>query len=376
MLPADLVPRGTTRAEVVELGPTVPSDIVTRWRALALELEGTSYFQTPDWIVGWWRTVASRPLTSLALWPNPDGTLRAVVALSRMAYRLDRRLPFSVPVLANSGTGPGDADHCGPLVDPRACQDVAAWLSDAAARSTLLLCSADAASDLPRPEGSRLIATTKCPRLHIGDAAAPVGRSANFRRQLGRFERQLQHAGVTFAWQAPGEVDGATVDALLDLHAKRRDAVHGSSSLGDGHRALLEFLVSTATAGCGPAAAIARSGRRTVGVLLGFRWKETFSAYQSGWDPAYGASSLGSVLVHHAIRTVATDGVRTFDFLRGAEPYKYRFGAVDSFDHSYLLAHGFSGRAVELEQCLRHRVRDLRQSRASVRTSRRGAEPQ
>ena len=33
--------------------------IVTRWRTLALELEGTSYFQTPDWIVGWWRTIAS-----------------------------------------------------------------------------------------------------------------------------------------------------------------------------------------------------------------------------------------------------------------------------------------------------------------------------
>ena len=49
-------------------------------------------------------------------------------------------------------------------------------------------------------------------------------------------------------------------------------------------------------------------------------------------------SSLGSVLLHQAIRMASQSGVQTFDFLRGDEPYKYRFGAVDTFDRSYLLA--------------------------------------
>ena len=71
------------------------------------------------------------------------------------------------------------------------------------------------------------------------------------------------------------------------------------------------------------------------------------------------ASSLGSVLLHQAIRMAPPSGVQTFDFLRGDEPYRYRFGAVDSFDHSYLLARGLSGRALELELAVRHRVQAI-----------------
>ena len=134
------------------------------------------------------------------------------------------------------------------------------------------------------------------------------------------------------------------------------------------HRALLLALSETATRAHGPAAAVARVGPRIVGVIVGFRWKDTFSAYQSGWDPSYAASSLGSVLLHQAIRMAAQSGVRTFDFLRGDERYKYRFGAVDAIDRSYLLARGLSGHALELELAVRRRIQGFRRSRASART--------
>ena len=53
-------------------------------------------------------------------------------------------------------------------------------------------------------------------------------------------------------------------------------------------------------------------------------------------------------------------GVQTFDFLRGDEPYKYRFGAVDTFDRSYLLARGLLG------SCVRARTRQLRRPRTGI----------
>ena len=108
--------------------------------------------------------------------------------------------------------------------------------------------------------------------------------------------------GIEFEWIEPTGVDDVVIDALFELHRCRRDAMDATSSLDARHRVLLLALSETATRAHGPAAAVARVGPRIVGVIVGFRWKDTFSAYQSGWDPSYAASSLGSVLLHQAIQ--------------------------------------------------------------------------
>ncbi len=365
---ADVASRRPAPPQIVEVGSHLSPEVTDRWRTLALELDGTSYFQTPDWILGWWRTIAERPPTALALWSNNEGRLQALVGLSRVRLRVDRRFPVSIPVIVNAGSGPGDADHCGPLVDTALAGDVASWLVDAAADATLLLRDVDGTNEALRLPAARVVATTRCPRLHIDDGPSPIARSANFRRQLGRFERQLGRMGIEFEWIEPTGVDDALVDALFELHGRRRDTMGTTSTLDARHRSLLLALLETATPTHGPAAAIARIGRRIVGVIVGFRWKATFSAYQSGWDPSFAANSLGSVLLHQAIRMASQSGVQTFDFFRGDEPYKYRFGAVDTIDRSYLLARGLSGHALELELAMRRRVQAFRQSRTSART--------
>jgi hypothetical protein len=38
-----------------------------------------------------------------------------------------------------------------------------------------------------------------------------------------------------------------------------------------------------------------------------------------------------------------------FDFLRGQEPYKYRFGATDRVDRSYLVPRGATGALLRLK---------------------------
>ena len=77
-----------------------------------------------------------------------------------------------------------------------------------------------------------------------------------------------------------------------------------------------------------------------MGVLYGFWWRDTFAAYQSGWDRAYARDGLGNVLILHALEFAAADGARSFDFLRGTEPYKYRFGARDRWDRTWLVPAG------------------------------------
>lgn len=51
--------------------------------------------------------------------------------------------------------------------------------------------------------------------------------------------------------------------------------------------------------------------------------------YIGGFDPACDRFSPGSLLIEYAIETARAAGDHTFDFLRGSEPYKYRWGARD-----------------------------------------------
>jgi CelD/BcsL family acetyltransferase involved in cellulose biosynthesis len=72
-----------------------------------------------------------------------------------------------------------------------------------------------------------------------------------------------------------------------------------------------------------------RVGERFVGVFYGFADRSTTYYYLSGYDPTFERFSVGNVMVAHAIEQAARGGATTFDFLRGAEDYKYAWGAKD-----------------------------------------------
>lgn len=63
----------------------------------------------------------------------------------------------------------------------------------------------------------------------------------------------------------------------------------------------------------------------TVSLVDGRRW----ALYNSAFDPALSSFAPGIVLVAELVQDAAEEGLATFDLLRGAESYKYRFGAVD-----------------------------------------------
>lgn len=50
-------------------------------------------------------------------------------------------------------------------------------------------------------------------------------------------------------------------------------------------------------------------------------------AYLPGFDPDFARVGPGVLIVGHMIRAAENEGAVAFDFLRGREPYKYRWGA-------------------------------------------------
>jgi CelD/BcsL family acetyltransferase involved in cellulose biosynthesis len=66
-----------------------------------------------------------------------------------------------------------------------------------------------------------------------------------------------------------------------------------------------------------------------VGAIFGMSYKDRGYAYLGGFDPALRKLSPGTVLMWHAIACAIDGGAQEWDLLRGAEAYKYLWGAQD-----------------------------------------------
>jgi CelD/BcsL family acetyltransferase involved in cellulose biosynthesis len=62
---------------------------------------------------------------------------------------------------------------------------------------------------------------------------------------------------------------------------------------------------------------------------LNFDYQDHIWVYNSGLDSRYRELSLGWVLLGHLIQWAIQRGRKSFDFMRGDEDYKYRFGGQD-----------------------------------------------
>ncbi len=76
---------------------------------------------------------------------------------------------------------------------------------------------------------------------------------------------------------------------------------------------------------------------RSVAGLLAFDTGDDLLLYNSGYDPAFSHASVGLVSKALALQAAVENGKRTYDFLRGAEPYKYDLGATDREVHTLTL---------------------------------------
>ncbi|MGH2809012.1 MAG: GNAT family N-acetyltransferase [Actinomycetota bacterium] len=68
-------------------------------------------------------------------------------------------------------------------------------------------------------------------------------------------------------------------------------------------------------------------GGRPVASTFGFELDERFYLYNSAYEPEVARLSPGVVLVSRLIEHAMEKGLKTFDFLRGPERYKYQLGA-------------------------------------------------
>src|SRR2546430_13051910 len=85
--------RGSGDPNVIRVtDPSQLADLSREWLDLAARVPGTSYFQTPDWVLSWWETVGRKTLTELLTWRDSSRSLGGLMFLNRIRQRLHSRL--------------------------------------------------------------------------------------------------------------------------------------------------------------------------------------------------------------------------------------------------------------------------------------------
>jgi hypothetical protein len=177
--------------------------------------------------------------------------------------------------------------------------------------------------DIPR--NSRLLKRFRhrpCSVTPVLDLSRPVpsglvSKLRQSRRQMGEHALECR-------------ADSWDIDALFELHSARWNARHQPGALNEPKVAEFHRRVAKAFARAGMLRLHVLTTRKgTVGILFGFARNRRMHYYLSGFHPSLSRFSPGSLLIGHAVEYARGAGDELFDFLRGQEPYKYRWGAED-----------------------------------------------
>lgn len=150
------------------------------------------------------------------------------------------------------------------------------------------------------------------------------------RHEIRRKMRRVEESGRPTRWYIVSQVDSleAEIEAFLDLMA------HDPEKAAFLTPSMREQMRRTCRAafehGWLQLAFMEIEGQKAA-VYLNFDYRNRIWVYNSGLDRAFLDLSPGWVLLGCLLQWANEQGRTEFDFLRGDEEYKYRFGAVDRF---------------------------------------------
>lgn len=178
-----------------------------------------------------------------------------------------------------------------------------------------------------------------CPIIHLPDDFDTYLESldAKQKREIRRKLRRAEGAEAQLVIVQPEDDLATAVDDFLLLLSKSTLAKR--DWLNEGRRAVFHDTAKAAQADGMLLLMFMQVGNKKASALFNFDYNGHVLVYNSGLDPAaFGALSLGEVLTVKAIEWSIANGRSTFDFLRGSEAYKYRFGARDTMVYKLHIA--------------------------------------
>lgn len=315
-----------TDAEVLALGP--------EWGALWRACPGATPFQSPAWLLPWWRCFGTGAPRVAVL--RESGSLAGILA----CYVLDEPRCHKLLLM-----GAGISDYQDALIAPCLPDEaLGALLSVVLARAVRDGVTRCDLTDLPHcagvrrapvpPDWQEQVADTEpCPVLPLPKTpeglrtAIPTGKRRHLRQSLQRAAR----IGPWSTSVANASTLGWFLDELERAHAARWQSRGQAGVLRDPRVARFHRLAAPALQASGALRLQALSFENTVAAVYYtlLAGPDRILFYLSGFDPAFVRESPGTILLGRMIEDAVREGRRELHFLRGAEPYKYAWGGVD-----------------------------------------------
>jgi len=168
-----------------------------------------------------------------------------------------------------------------------------------------------------------------CPRVELPESweQYQAGLDKKDRHELRRKLRRLAAQGDWSYHALTGESAGESLDDFLRLLSESRE--EKARFLTPDREAFFRAMAQDFL-GSGVARLyfLELDNVRCASVLC-FDYAGELSLYNSGYDPALAPLSVGLILKAMCLKDAIEEGKRRFDFLRGAEPYKYHLGGQD-----------------------------------------------
>lgn len=315
------------------------------WEELLARPSTASIFSTWEWLAPWWRAYGEGKDLHVLAFRDDESRLVALAPLCLDTARV--RGLGTLRQLRLLGDGSGDSDNLDLPVWPGREQDFAHSLLDRLLEkaSRWDLCSFDT---LPPDSPAAVALRRELEERRWPRAMYPLPRSAvdlpaswesylerlspKERDKLAYYSRRLEKRHrVRFIRCTEGGELSRGLQALFRLHQKRwertpepgsfaspaRRQFYGEMSRAFLRRGWLEFW-------------LLELDGEIVAAQFGFRYRDTVSALQEGFDPDLSSDSVGFVLRGHVLQRLIGAGARRYDFLAGLDPSKDRWGAQAS----------------------------------------------
>lgn len=305
------------------------------WEQLWRRCPEATPFQSAAWLIPWWKHLGQGELSVL--------TFRCEGRLSGLA-------PFCIQQGATSDQrrvvllGTGMSDYLDMLVDPRhkqACLEATVkFLQEHQERW-------DQCDFQELRPGSNLLADAFGQHWDVQTERQSICPVLSFAAQADRFSQVIPaslHKKLQQYRRRSGRLSGARIEpataenlpelleALLGLHAARWNARGQPGVLAQ--EPVQQFL-REAAGGLLQLGLLRLYGwrveSRLQAVLYGLTHAGRALFYLSGFAPELREFSPGTLLIGHSVERAFQERCREFDFLRGNEPYKYRWGAKDQW---------------------------------------------
>lgn len=149
------------------------------------------------------------------------------------------------------------------------------------------------------------------------------------RREINRKLRRANGANAQLVQIQPDDDIEQAVNDFLELLQK--STFEKRDWLNNGRTQLFHDIAKAAQADGTLQLLFMEVEGKKAAALFNFEYNGRIWVYNSGLDPdAFGSLSLGVIISAKAIELGIQNGASEFDFLRGNETYKYRFGASDT----------------------------------------------